>query len=172
MLYFKKLFNIIGFQVGWWSCVLGVQNGHAYLGPVVISIFLITHIALNEDVRDEIVFIETVGVLGALVDTSFLLTSLITYQGLTFAYIAPFWIIAMWLGFSATINHSLAWLDGKWFFAFLLGAVFGPLSYIAGLKFGAVDFQISFFTITILATVWGITVPFIFYLNKIIVIKK
>ena len=172
MSYFKKLFNIIGFQVGWWACVLGVQNGYAYLGPVVISIFLITHLVLNKGNRGEIVFIETVGILGTLVDTAFLLTSLITYHGLTFSYFAPFWIIAMWLGFSATINHSLAWLDGKWIFAFFLGAVFGPLSYIAGLKFGAVDFQISFFSITILAAVWGMTVPFIFYLNKMIVIKK
>ncbi len=172
MSYFKKLFNIIGFQVGWWACVLGVQNGYSYLGPVVISIFLITHLALNKGNRGEIVFIETVGILGTLVDTAFLLTSLITYHGLTFSYFAPFWIIAMWLGFSATINHSLAWLDGKWIFSFFLGAIFGPLSYIAGLKFGAVDFQISFFSITILAAVWGITVPFIFYLNKMIVVKK
>jgi len=169
MSHFKKMFNILGFQMGWWACVLGVHYGYTYLGPLVMSIFLITHLVLTGNNRSEIILIETVGVLGALVDTAFLLTSLITYQGLTFSYFAPFWIIAMWLGFSATINHSLAWLDGKWFFAFFLGSVFGPLSYIAGLKFEAVDFQISFISITILAAVWGITVPFLFYLNRIIV---
>ena len=168
----KKSFNIIGFQLNWWACVLGVQNGYTYLGPISMILFLIIHIAFTEKKWSEINFIITIGFLGAIVDTTFLLTSLITYQGLTFSYFAPFWIIAMWLGFSATINHSLAWLDGRWFFAFLLGAIFGPLSYIAGLKFGAVDFQISFIPIAILSGVWGIAVPFLFYLNRIFIIKK
>ena len=75
----------------------------------------------------------------------------------------------MWLGFAATVNHSLRWLDGKWIFAFLLGAVFGPLSYLAGLKFGAINFQISVFTIVILALVWGIVIPLLYHLNRIII---
>ena len=101
--------------------------------------------------RSEIFFIGFVGFLGAIVDTAFLQSSLIIYRGLTLSFCAPLWIIAMWVGFAATINHSLSWLDGKWFMAFLLGAVFGPLSYITGLKFGAIDFQITLFSIIILS---------------------
>jgi len=169
---FKKLFNIIGFQLGWWACVLGVQNGYAYLGPLVMFIYLVIHLVLTGSNRSEMIFIVIVGSLGALVDTAFLQSSLITYQGLTFTFLAPLWIIAMWVGFSATLNHSLAWLDGKWFFAFLLGAIFGPLSYLAGLKFGAVDFHVSLITMTILSAVWGATVPFLYYLNRIMVTEK
>ena len=169
---FMNLFNIIGFQLGWWVCVLGVQNGFPYLGPVVMSVYIIIHLRLTGSNRYEMIFILTVGLIGALVDTAFLQSSLVIYQGLTLSSFAPLWIIAMWLGFSATLNHSLGWLDGKWFFAFLLGAVFGPLSYLAGLKFGAINFQVSLFSITILALVWGATVPLLYYLNRMIVIEK
>ena len=163
---------MIGFQVGWWACVLGVQNGYAYLGPAVMAVFLISHLVMTGSNRSEIIFIGAVALVGALVDTAFLQSSLITYEGLTFSYFAPFWIIAMWVGFSATINHSLAWLDGKWFFAFLLGAVFGPLSYLAGSNFGAVDFHVSLISMSILSVVWGATVPFLYFLNRMIVIEK
>ena len=172
MTLFKKLFNIIGFQAGWWACVLGVQNGYAYLGPLVMSIFIIIHIALTGNNRSEIIFIIAVGLIGLLVDTALLQSSLIAYEGLTFSFIAPIWIIAMWMGFSATLNHSLSWLDGKWIFAFLLGAVFGPLSYLTGTKFGAIDFQVSLFSITILAFIWGGVVPILFFLNRLILLKK
>lgn len=160
---------MIGFQVGWWACVLGVQNGYAYLGPAVMAVFLISHLVMTGSNRSEIIFIGAVGLVGALVDTVFLQSSLIIYEGLTLSFFAPLWIISMWLGFAATINHSLGWLDGKWFFAFLLGAIFGPLSYLAGLKFGAINFQMSVFTIVILALVWGITVPLLYHLNRIII---
>jgi len=160
---------MIGFQVGWWACVLGVQNGYAYLGPAVMAVFLISHLVMTGSNRSEIIFIGAVGLVGALVDTVFLQSSLIIYEGLTLSFFAPLWIISMWLGFAATINYSLWWLDGKWFFAFLLGAIFGPLSYLAGLKFGAINFQMSVFTIVILALVWGITVPLLYHLNRIII---
>ena len=166
---YKKLFNIIGFQSSWWACVLGVQNGYIYLGPSMMIFFLITHLMLNGNNRSEIIFIIIVGLLGSFVDTIFLQSSLIIYEGLTLSFFAPLWIISMWLGFAATINHSLGWLDGKWFFAFLLGAIFGPLSYLAGLKFGAINFQMSVFTIVILSLVWGITVPLLYHLNRIII---
>ena len=49
----------------------------------------------------------------------------------------------MWCGFSATINHSMYWLNNKWMLSFVLGLVFGPLSYITGEKFGAISFTVD-----------------------------
>lgn len=168
----KNIFNILGFQLSWWACVIGAQRGYIYFGPLVMAIFLAVHLFLTGRNRSEINFIAVVGLLGILVDTAFLHSSFIFYEGRTFSSLAPLWIIAMWLGFSATLNHSLAWLDGKWVHSFILGAVFGPMSYIAGLKFGAINFNISILTITILSVVWGLTLPIMFLLNRKIVIQK
>jgi hypothetical protein len=52
--------------------------------------------------------------------------------------IVPPWITALWIGFATLPRFSLAWLRGKPWLAALLGGVAGPLSYLAGVRLGAV----------------------------------
>ena len=104
----KQLFNIIGFQFCWWVCVLGVKFQYPLLGPFLMAIFILIHILYISQNNNENIFIVLVSILGAFIDTAFLNTSLIFYNGLTINYFAPFWIIAMWAGFSTTINHSIS----------------------------------------------------------------
>ena len=165
----KNLVNIIGFHLGWWACVLAVQAGIPYLGPIVMTLFLFIHILFFKLNQSEFFFIALVSLFGAFIDTAFLQASLIEYRGLTFDLFAPFWIISMWAGFAATLNHSLYWLAEKWLLAFLMGAIFGPLSYLAGIKFGALNFNPNFKTLGILAIVWGIVLPSLYKLNQKIV---
>ena len=60
------------------------------------------------------------------------------------------------------LGFQLAW----WLFAFLMGAIYGPLSYIASSKFGALNFTPTFFSITVLVVVWGMAVPLLYLLNQ------
>ena len=168
----KNLFNIIGFQVCWWACVLGARNGYPYLGPLVMSIFLFIHYSRLDNRNKELSFAVIVGLIGTLVDTMLLQTNIIEYQGVYIDNIAPLWITAMWVGFAATINHSLVWLTNKWIMSFLLGAIFGPLSYFTGIKFEALYFEVSFLTMLVLTLIWGLVVPCLYYLNEKVVINK
>ena len=167
-----NLFNIIGFQTGWWACVLGTKNGYPYLGPLVMLIFLFIHFSRLNNRNNEIFFAVLVGLIGTVVDTVLLQTKLIEYQGVYTDNIAPLWITTMWIGFAATINHSLAWLNNKWIMSFALGAIFGPLSYYTGIKFEALYFEISVLTISILALLWGVVIPYLYYLNGKVLSKK
>jgi len=57
----------------------------------------------------------------------------VTYKAGPFsAYIAPYWIITMWMLFAMTPNVSLRWLRGKPRLAALLGFYGSPTSYLAG----------------------------------------
>ncbi len=165
----KNLFNILGFQFSWWSCVLGVKYGWPYFGPCTMFFFLMVHYHFFKFNQMELTFIIVTGFIGAIIDTIFLKSDLINYYGLTFGSIAPFWIIAMWLGFAATINHSLAWINKRWIIAFIMGAVFGPLSYLAGIKFNALYFDQTLFNLLILSLVWGLVIPALFILNNMII---
>ena len=169
---YKNIFNIIGFQTGWWACVLGARNGYPYLGPLVMSIFLFIHFSRLDNRNKELSFTVIVGLIGTLVDTMLLQTNIIEYQGVYIDNIAPLWITAMWVGFAATINHSLVWLTNKWIMSFLLGAIFGPLSYFTGIKFEALYFEVSFLTMSVLTLLWGLVVPYLYYLNEKVVINK
>ena len=169
---YKNIFNIIGFQTGWWACVLSMKNGYPYLGPLVMSIFLFFHFIKLENRNKELLFVLLVGLIGTFVDTVLLQINIIEYRGGYTDSIAPLWISTMWLGFAATINHSLGWLNNKWILSFTLGAIFGPLSYFTGIKFEALQFEISALTISVLALLWGGMIPYLYYLNEKIVGNK
>ena len=76
----------------------------------------------------------------------------------------------MWIGFATTINHSLKWIKNNYFLAFIMGFIFGPLSYLTGEKFGAIQFNVSLsFSLFLLAFSWGIVMLLVLVLNKKIV---
>ena len=165
----KNIFNILGFQLSWWACVLGVKNGLPYLGPACMLLFLGIHFIYLKSNILELKLVLIFAVLGTLVDTGIAILGILSYNGLYAQNIilAPLWITAMWGGFCATVNHSLSWLKEKLVSSFILGAIFGPLSYIAGEKFHAITFHSSLISICIaLAIIWGLSMSFIFFVNK------
>ena len=165
----KQIFNILGFQISWWICVLSANSHMIYLGPMAMVLFLFIHfwkIAMN---YNEIKLIVIFGIAGTIIDTIFMFSGILSYNGLYSEniMIAPLWITAMWCGFSATINHSMAWLNEKWNLSFLLGLIFGPLSYLTGEKFGAIVFFVDMkIIIMVLAVVWGISIPLFYWVNN------
>lgn len=164
----NKIFNIIGFQAGWWSCVLGTKYEAKYFGPLIMLVFIIIHLYYFSDDPHEIKLVIFFAFAGTLVDTAMAYSGVLKYSGLykPDILIAPLWITAMWFGFAATVNHSMEWLKNRWIAAFILGAVFGPLSYITAEKFGAVQFQENIIIVcTMLAIVWGASIPAIYWVN-------
>ncbi|MBH10845.1 MAG: hypothetical protein CMG74_10940 [Candidatus Marinimicrobia bacterium] len=170
----KNIFNILGFQAGWWACVLGTTYEAKYLGPLVMSIFILIHLYYFSNNTEEIKLIIIFAFIGTAVDTAISLSKIINYNGLynTNILIAPLWITAMWCGFTATVNHSMAWLQNRWIESFILGAIFGPLAYLTGAKFGAIQLQeTKIFVCIILALVWGCSVPAIYWANDRLCLK-
>ena len=68
-----KLYNIVGFQVGWWACVFGVNSGYPFIGPVIMSLFLLCHLFYFKINSLEKYFIFLSGIIGFIIDTIFLL---------------------------------------------------------------------------------------------------
>ena len=164
-----KVFNILGFQICWWICVLSAKTQMIYLGPFFMTIFIMIHFWKFTDNINEVKLIVIFGILGTIIDSMFMYFGILSYNGLYSEdiLIAPLWITAMWCGFSATINHSMFWLNNKWILSFILGLVFGPLSYVTGAKFGAIYFFVDIkIIIVVLAIVWGISIPFIYWVNN------
>ena len=62
--------------------------------------------------------------------------------------LAPGWILGIWLAFSLTLNHSLAFLKQRYALSALLGAIGGPLAYwSASQGLGAVHFDAPMTTV-------------------------
>lgn len=151
-----KVINALGFQLVWWACVLGAVNGIAFLGPLTLTLFLVFHF---KQYPAEVTPVVIAGMAGFVIDSVFSFTGLIVYAGAPTGF-APIWIIAMWMGFAATMNHSMFWLSGKHWLGFVMGAIFGPLAYMSGVALQALSFLGSqTMTLFILGIVWGLAVP-------------
>ena len=165
----KTIINIIGFYIGWWTCVLGTANDIPYLGPAVMILFLIVHYYLFVSDIQEIYLVLIIGIIGTITDSLLFLSGSFIYAG---AYsneilIAPMWITAMWAGFAATVNHSMSWLKDKWLLMVISGVVFGPAAFFTGEKFGTIEFHLSaLFSGLVIAIVYGISMPAIYFLNR------
>jgi hypothetical protein len=157
----SSLINLVSFQTGWFACVLGAAHGQPWLGPVVVAVLLGLHLYLTVDVKREIRLLATAGVLGFLLDSLQALLGVFSFgKSGAFAWLSPWWMIALWPNFATTLHTSLGWLAGRYTLAAVLGAVGGPLSYYAGARLGALslhpDLVVSLGAVSV---VWGISMP-------------
>jgi hypothetical protein len=137
----KLIINIAAFQIGWFSCVLGAANGYPLLGPVVVGIVVIIHLLMVKKPRGELQLLLLAAITGAVFDSLLVMTGWLAYpNGTLFTGTAPYWIVAMWVLFATTLNVSLRWLQGRVPASIVLGAVGGPLSYLAGARLGGLVF--------------------------------
>jgi hypothetical protein len=121
----------------------------------------------SEEPTREAKFLAVVAVVGTVVDSLFAASGLLAYQG---GYglngIAPAWITGMWLNFGTTIHTSLAWLADRVALAAILGAVGGPLTYMAGARLGAADLLHPPWSLIALALAWAVVLPFLYWVSK------
>ena len=153
------LVNFLGLQGGWLACARGAAEGWPWFGPLVVAIYMAIHLRwLAADWRKEAGFITAVCLLGFGVDGVMSGTNFLAYASPSaWPWLAPVWIVGMWALFASAFNHSLGWLRGRLGLAFVLGAVFGPLSYAAGARLGGVAFGWDWaLSMVILAAVWGV----------------
>jgi len=156
----RTLLNFAAFQLGWFACVLGAAHGIPWTGPVVVALVITMHLILAERASRETSLIMLALALGFVVDSLLARSGWLSYASpLPSMQLAPFWILAMWALFATTLNVSLRWLRGKPGLATVLGAVLGPLSYIAGQRLGALEFTDFRAGTLALAIAWALAMP-------------
>jgi hypothetical protein len=83
------------------------------------------------------------------------------------AWVAPPWILAMWLNFALVLRVSLRWLQGRYLLGGLMGALGGPAAYWAGERMGAVSFGAPLITtLAVLAIIWALVVPLLLFRSR------
>jgi len=161
------LVNFVGFQVGWFACVLGAANGNELLGMIIALSIVVYHVVSRADSIKEFKLVLAALVIGLLWETCVLNLSILHYPShLEVSFWPPMWLIMMWALFATTINLSMGWLKGRWLLAMLMGAIFGPLAFVAGEKLGAVVFLDSTLSMITLAIGWGLLMPLLLWLAE------
>jgi len=160
----RTLVNFIAFQLGWFSCVLSAAKGLPWLGLIVVCLVVALHIRSSDKPRHEWQLLILAVMSGLVFDSLLVSGGLVRYpSGMLFSNMAPYWILAMWALFATTLNVSMAWLKNSLVLASVMGAVFGPLSYLAGQRLGAIELLDTRVSMMALAVIWALVMPMLIY---------
>jgi hypothetical protein len=167
-------FNLLGYQAIWCAAVYGAANERWWLGLALLAPFALWQIARSRWPRADAALVLLAALIGFGVDSAFAASGWLRYASpLPDETLAPFWILAMWMAFALTLNHSLAFLKRHALAAIAIGALGGPLAYwVAGAKFGAVHISDpSWRVLLALGLAWAALVPLLARLAERLVLR-
>ena len=157
----ERVANFLFFQIGWFATVAGAGLGFPWAGPILATVLVAFQLAVAPDRGGRLRTVVAVAALGTLLDTVLRWTGVTDFPGWPATpWPCPPWITALWALYATTLGSSLAWLQGRPVPAALLGAVSGPLSYLAGGRLGAVVLAPDpVQRWGVLALAWAVAVP-------------
>lgn len=152
--------NFVGFQIGWFACVLSAANNMPEAGLAIALFVVVLHVYFSKDRINTLQLLFVVTLLGSTWDSILTHNQVLVFSsGILTSYIAPSWIMMMWLLFATTLTVSFRWLHGRYILAAALGAVFGPLTYQAGAAMGAVKIPDVMLANVLLMLSWALIFP-------------
>ena len=163
----SKIVNFALFQCVWFACILGAAKGHPWLGVVVGLVAIIVHLMMSSNAVFELLLCVSCGVLGYIFDSTLLAGDFIRFPTYThLGPLSPLWMVMLWVCFATTMNVSMSWMKGRYVIACVMGVIAGPLSYLAGVRLGALELGANHnASIIAIAMAWGIAMPVLLLIN-------
>jgi Protein of unknown function (DUF2878) len=157
-----SVLNAIGFQLGWFACVLGGN----VIGVIATVALLTVHGKFFIKSQREWWLIVGLGLTGLVLDSLLGVSGFLVF-GVETLLTIPIWLLCLWFLFAATLCHSLAWLQTRLTIASVLGAIAAPSSYFAGSKLTTVSLgESTAITLLLIAISWAVIFPFSLYFAR------
>lgn len=164
-----KIANAVGYQCVWFVTLISASRGHFWYGFIASLVFALLMLLLGGKLKQDMRTVLIGLILGVAIDSLFAFSGWIQYTlPWSLTGLAPLWIIALWLSFSFTLNHSMAFLRQNYVLAAAFGFVGGPLAYwCAGRVFNVIEYGVEMSLVMGgLALCWGLVIPAIFYIDS------
>ncbi|MDR3388089.1 MAG: DUF2878 domain-containing protein [Rudaea sp.] len=153
--------NAILYQATWLVAIAGAAHDCWWAGLLALVVFASWQLAVSPQRRADVWLMLFAAVIGFAIDSTFAQTGLLEYAAATpWEHLAPAWIVALWISFALTLNHSLAYLKTHAWVGSALGGIGAPLAYLAAAHWGAIVFPASPMpSLLVLAAVWAVLTP-------------
>ena len=164
-----KILNFVLFYFGWAICLAGARAGRPLEGPIVVGLISCLHLFFAANRIGELLLLLSLGAWGCFNDSLYLNLGLIAYYPpfTFFPFLAPPWVIGIWILFATSVNYSMSWMRERWLLAALLGACGGPFSYFTAAKVGAIRFLYpEAVLLPLLAFFWAAILPISLWWGK------
>ncbi|RTE87318.1 MULTISPECIES: DUF2878 domain-containing protein [Gammaproteobacteria] len=155
-----RIVLILGFDLVWLSAVVGRQD-YLWLTAILVALVYAVNFKMVWSRRAEILYLITFGLLCEWLVVELGVLQFSGTSGL------PSWLVLLWLGFGALAFTAMDWLAGRYTLAWLLGIVFGPLTYVAGIRFGAAELTSTYpLLVVAYGFKWGVIMHFLAFLSS------
>ncbi|HYA76555.1 MAG TPA: DUF2878 domain-containing protein [Burkholderiaceae bacterium] len=156
----RKIQNFLVFQLAWAAAVIGAARGLPWLGTATVVAAVAWHLMTVAAPPAEARLVGIVTLIGLAFETLRVQLGDVAYpSGQPIAMLPPHWLVALWSLLAITLNLSLRWLKRHLAMAALLGALGGPLSFVAGTRLGGARFVDAQSALVTLAVGWCILTP-------------
>ena len=163
----QRLLNFIAFEAAWFACILAVAHGHPIWGTTAIAATVAWHVAVSERPASELALVGAMCAVGIVAETIMVNLGFVGYPyGQPVTWLPPYWMVALWGEFAIALNVSLRWLKRRPLLAMALGAIFGPLSFLGGVRLGAARFATEPVALLALAIQWAALMPLVMSLSN------
>lgn len=147
----RRIIPLVLFDIIWFLAVWGRDTYVLINSVMVLLLFMLNRSRLLAQAKPLALFIAV----GLVSELSIVLLGVISFTQTSL--FLPFWLVVLWFGFAATAFTSMDWLAGRYGLAGLLGLVFGPITYLAGVGFGAAFIQVNeLVMISTYAVTWSV----------------
>ncbi len=148
--------NFAAFQLAWLVAVWGASVGLWWLGPVAVAAWVSAYSIWRKCARAEAPLWLGSGLLGAMTDSLLVWSGAMAFpESAGPGFPTTPWMVALWINFAAALRHCMGWLCGRFVLATVFGAIGGPLAYLAGSKFGALEIQ----SLPAIVVAWLLVIP-------------
>ena len=148
--------NFAAFQLAWLIAVWGASVGLWWLGPVAVAAWVSAYSIWRKCARAEAPLWLGAGLLGAMTDSLLVWSGAMAFpESAGPGFLTTPWMVALWINFAAALRHCMGWLCGRFVLATVFGAIGGPLAYLAGSKFGALEIQ----SLPAIVVAWLLVMP-------------
>lgn len=162
----RMVANIVLFQIAWLACVLGAAHGLVWPGVLAALVACAVHVVDSQRPISAVAAIAAVAILGVIAETALMVTGLVSYAAPWPAeWAAPVWLVAMWAAFATLPDRALSFLRKRPAVAAALGALAGPLAYLAGARLGAMQLETPIlWPLAAIAMMWCLAMPLIMWI--------
>ena len=162
----RRLVNFAVFEAAWFACIFGVAHGQPSWGTAAVVAAIAWHVAISARPASELTLIGILCALGLVAESLVVAQGNVAYSaGQPVSWLAPYWMVALWGEFGIALNVTLRWLKRKPWLAAPLGAVFGPLSFMGGVRLGGARFVDEPAALVTLVVMWAVLMPLVMWLS-------
>lgn len=162
-----QLLNFVVVQAAWFAAILGAAHGVPLWGAAAVVVAIGWHLSVSARSIQEFKLVVIVCLIGFGIESLAAVQGHVIYpSGQPVAYLAPYWMVALWGLLAIALNVTMRWLKTRLWLASILGAVAGPVSFVSGVRLGGAHFNHAVPALVTMACTWAVLMPTLVWLSN------